>query len=101
MLPHIMRYNLSGNPEKYANIAAFMGKEIEGLSEMKQALVAVEAVQELLETLHIPYHLRDYGIPKQDIPKFVEGGMKFARLFIPNPRDLKEEDVRSIYEGAY
>jgi len=101
MLPHIMRYNLSGNPEKYADIAAFMGKETEGLSAMKRALVAVEAVQELLETLQIPYHLRDYGIPKQDIPKFVEGGMKFARLFILNPRDLKEEDVRSIYEGAY
>jgi len=31
----------------------------------------------------------------------VEGGMKQARLFIPNPRDLTEEDVKSIYESAY
>jgi alcohol dehydrogenase class IV len=101
MLSHIMKYNLSGNPEKYANIAALMGKGMEGLSATKGALLSIEAVQELLETVQIPYHLRDYGISKGDFPKFVEGAMKFARLFVPNPRDLTEEDLRSIYEVAY
>ncbi len=101
MLPHIMKYNLSGNPEKYANIAALMGKGIEGLSATKGALLSIEAVRELLEAVQIPYHLRDYKISKGDFPKFVEGAMKFARLFVPNPRDLTEKDVLSIYEGAY
>jgi 1,3-propanediol dehydrogenase len=96
-----MKYNLSGNPEKYANIAVFMGKEIEGLSATKGALLSIEAVRELLETLQIPYHLRDYEISKGDFPKLVEGAMKFARLFVPNPRDLTEKDVLSIYEEAY
>jgi len=68
---------------------------------VKGALLAIEVVQELLETLQIPYRLRDYGISKKDFPKFVEGAMKFARLFVPNPRDLREEDVLSIYEAAY
>jgi len=101
MLPHVMRYNLAGNPEKYAAIALFMGKDIEGLSDLEAALLAVEAVEELLTTLQIPFHLRDYGIRKEDLPKLVQGAMRFSRLFIPNPRDLKEEDVSSIYEGAY
>ncbi|MGQ9648130.1 MAG: iron-containing alcohol dehydrogenase [Thermodesulfobacteriota bacterium] len=101
MLPHIMKYNLSGNPHKYADIAAFMGKGVEGLFATRGALLAIEAVQELLETVQIPYRLRDYGISKKDFPKFVEGAMKFARLFVPNPRDLTEQDVLSIYEGAY
>jgi 1,3-propanediol dehydrogenase len=101
MLPHVMRYNLPGNPEKYAAIAALMGKEIEGLSSLEAALLSVEAVEELLETLQIPFHLRDYRIPKEDIPKLVEGGMKFPKLFITNPRDLNEGDVRSLYEEAY
>jgi alcohol dehydrogenase class IV len=101
MLPHVMRYNLVGNPEKYAAIALFMGKDIEGLSDLEAAPLAVEAVEELLTTLQIPFHLRDYGIRKEDLPKLVEGGMRFSRLFIPNPRDLNEEDVSSIYEGAY
>jgi alcohol dehydrogenase class IV len=101
MLPHVMKYNLSGSPEKYANIGAFMGRGVEGLSATKGALLAIEAVQELLETVQIPYRLRDYGISKKDFPKLVEGAMRFARLFVPNPRDLTEEDVRSIYEVAY
>jgi alcohol dehydrogenase class IV len=101
MLPHIMKFNLSGNPEKYANVAAFMGKWTEGLPAMKRALLAIEAVQELLEILQIPYRLRDYGISKKDFPKCVEGAMRFARLFVPNPRDLTEEDVLSVYEEAY
>jgi len=101
MLPHVMRYNLPGNPTKFASIAALMGKDIEGLSDREAAELAVEAVEDLLTTVGISYRLRDYGIKESDIPKLVEGGMKFARLFTVNPRDLTEADVRSIYEGAY
>ena len=101
LLPHVMRYNLSGNPEKYAMIASLMGKDVEGLSAVEAAEFSVEAVEDLLATVGISYHLRDYGIPEQAISKLVEGGMKFARLFILNPRDLNEQDVRSVYEEAY
>ena len=48
-----------------------------------------------------PYRFRDYGIPREAIPRLVEGGMKHARLFVINPRDLTEQDVRSVYEEAY
>jgi alcohol dehydrogenase class IV len=101
MLPHVMRFNFPGNPDKYATIAALMGKHVDGLSAPEAALMSVEAVEELLTTLQISFHLRDYRIPEEDIPKLVEGGMKFSRLFITNPRDLNEEGVRSLYEGAY
>ncbi len=101
LLPHVMRYNLSGNPEKYAMIAHLMGKDGEGLSAMEAAEVSVEAVENLLSIVEISYRLRDYGIPKEAIPKLVEGGMKFARLFALNPRDLSEQNVRSVYEEAY
>jgi alcohol dehydrogenase class IV len=101
MLPHVMKYNLTGSPEKYAMIAGLMGKEIDGLSAMEAAELSVEAVEDLLSTVDISWRLRDYGIPKEAFPKLVEGGMRFSRLFIPNPRDLKEEDVRKIYEEAY
>jgi alcohol dehydrogenase class IV len=101
MLPHVMRYNLCGNPEQYGMIASLMEKDVEGLSAMEAAELSVEAVEELLATVKISYRLRDYGVTEKDIPKLVEGGMKFARLFILNPRDLSEKDVRSVYEEAY
>ncbi len=70
-------------------------------SAIEATELSVEAIEDLLSVVKISYHTRDYGILKEAIPKLVEGGMKFARLFIPNPKDLSEQDVRSIYEEAY
>lgn len=100
MLPHIMRYNIPGNPEKYADIAEMMGMDTEGLSLLEAAEMAAEAVVELLESICFPYHIKDYDIPVEDIPRLVDGAMQQARLFVPNPRDLKEADVLTIYQQA-
>ena len=101
MLPHVMRYNLPGSPERYARIAELMGKDIEGYGVLDAADLAVGAILELLETIQVSCQVNDYGIPESDLPKLVAGGMKQARLFVPNPRDLNEEDVVAIYKEAY
>jgi len=101
MLPHIMAFNLIGNPAKFAQIAEAMGEEVEGLSDMEAATLAVDAVKELLDQLKIPIQLRDYDIPQKDIPRLVEGAMKVSRLFVFNPRDLTQEDVEEIYRMAW
>jgi alcohol dehydrogenase class IV len=101
MLPHVMRYNLSGSPEKYAWIAELMGQDTAGYSPMDAAELAVVAIQELLNTVRVSHQIRDYGIPEADLPQLVAGGLKQSRLFVPNPRDLTEEDVAAIYKEAY
>jgi alcohol dehydrogenase class IV len=101
MLPHIMHYNLRGDYEKFARIAEAMGESVTGLSPRDGAWRSVEAVRNLLETIQIPYTLSAYGITGEDLPKLVEGGLKQARLFIPNPRDLSPKDVEMIYSGAF
>jgi alcohol dehydrogenase len=100
MLPHIMKFNLIGNLEKYGRIAEAMGEETLGLNPSDAAKKSVDAVRQLLKTVRISYKLEDYGITKTDLSKLVEGGLKQARLFIPNPRDLSESDVEEIYENA-
>jgi alcohol dehydrogenase class IV len=45
--------------------------------------------------------LPDYGVPAIDIPKLVEAALKQNRFFVPNPRDLGEKEIRSIYEAAF
>lgn len=97
MLPHVMRFNLTGAPVKYAAIASLLGCDTVGLSVDEAAVLSVDAVLHLLEKIDIPVCLTAYGIPEQDIPHLVEGGMKQSRLFATNPRDLSEEDVRGIY----
>jgi alcohol dehydrogenase class IV len=101
MLPHVMRFNLAGSPQKYARMAALMGRSVEHLPPLEAGRQAVEAVKELLAAVRVPFRIADYGIPRSDIPRLVQGAMKQARLFVPNPRDLAEEDVRLIYEEAY
>jgi len=101
MLPHVMSFNLIGNPTRFAEIAEAMGEEVEGLSPMEAAPLAVEAVKELLSHLKIPIQLRDYDISEKDIPKLVEGAMRASHLFMPNPRDLTKEDVEQIYRMAW
>ena len=101
MLPHVMNFNKTGNLRKFAKIAEAMGENVEGLSVYEAADRSIEAVKNLLQAVQIPFRLSQYGISRDDLPKLVEGGMKQARLFVPNPRDLTPEDVRSIYESAF
>lgn len=101
MLPHVMNFNKTGNLRKFAKIAEAMGENVEGLSMYKAAEKSVEAVENLLNAVQIPFRLSQYGISRDDLPKLVEGGMKQARLFIPNPRDVTPEDLKSIYEKAF
>ena len=101
MLPHVMQFNLPGNPDKYTRIAELMGKNIDGLSPLESASLSVEAVLDLEEAITVSWKLKDYDIPKDDLSLLIDGAMKQARLFAPNPRDLKKDDVRSIYQQAF
>lgn len=101
MLPHVMAYNVPGNLEKFARIAEAMGEDVRGLSLHEAARRSVEAVRRLLDTVEVSCRLSDHGIPVEDLPALVEGGMAQSRLFAANPRDLTEPDVRRIYESAF
>lgn len=100
MLPHVMEYNKIGNLVKYARIAKAMGENIEGLTHYGAAERSVNAVKKLLEAIDILFRLTEYGVSKENLGKLVEGAMKQARLFVPNPRNLTEVDVKNIYLKA-
>jgi alcohol dehydrogenase class IV len=101
MLPHVMEFNKTGNLGKFGRIAEAMGESVGGLSPYEAADRSVRAVKNLLASLRIPYRLSQYGIPREHLPKLIEGGMRQARLFVPNPRDVTPEDLESIYEKAF
>ncbi len=101
MLPHVMNFNLPGNPEKYARIADLLGQDTAGLSALEAAPLAVKAVMDLEDAINVSWLLQDYDIDQADLDLLVNGAMQQARLFVPNPRDLDEDDVRSIYREAF
>jgi len=97
MLPHVMKFNLSGNPLKYRRVAELLGENTGGLSDLTGAALSIDAVLELLAAINVSCRLSDYKIGETDLKQLVAGAMRQERLFVPNPRDLTEDDVRSIY----
>ena len=100
LLPHVMHFNLPGNPERYDNVAVLMGKDTSGLSDLEGSYLAVEAVEEILDAVEVSTQLSDYGAKEEDIPGLVEETMNMAAFFDANPRDFNEENVETIYQAA-
>ncbi|NLT21579.1 MAG: iron-containing alcohol dehydrogenase [Syntrophorhabdus sp.] len=101
MLPHVMRFNLTGNLEGYAGIARMMGENIDGLSPYEASEKAVDAVMRLLGAVRISCRLSDYGVQKKKISLLTKEALQQSRFFVPNPKDITEEDIRGIYRDAY
>jgi alcohol dehydrogenase class IV len=100
MLLPVMKFNLLGNMEKFAKIAAFFGEPVARLSTRDAAYKAIEALSALTADLKIPGHLGEFGVKSADIPALAEGVMKVTRLLANNPRKIQLEDARRIYESV-
>ncbi|MBI5118455.1 iron-containing alcohol dehydrogenase [Candidatus Poribacteria bacterium] len=101
LLPHVMRFNLPGNPAGFARVAALMGKDTDGLTTLEAAHLAVEATEDIMEVVGVSTRLRDYGASEEDLQRLTEETAEMAGFFSNNPRDFDEEKTRSIYESAY
>ena len=100
MLPRIMEYNLPGALEKFAVVAEVMGENTEGLSVRDAAMLAVEAVDVLIEDCGIATGLEELGIPEEDFPEMARVAMTVTRPLENNPRKVTLDDAIAIYRTA-
>jgi alcohol dehydrogenase class IV len=100
MLPYVMRFNLSGNAPKFAEIARAFSIPTNGMDTEAAAEKAVETIEKLADDLKVPKHLAEFGIQEQDIPALAEGVMKVTRLLANNPREIELQDAVDIYKQA-
>jgi alcohol dehydrogenase class IV len=102
LLPHVMEYNLIGNLEKYANIAKAMGERIDEISVRDAAYRSVEAMKKLIGDLSLPLTLKECKVEKEDLQTFSETVNRLYKNNINiNPREMRVEDIRQIYENAW
>jgi len=101
LLPYVMEFNLTGNLEKYANIAVALGEHIEGLSGAEAAERSVKAVVQLSKDIGIISRMRDLNIPEDALDDMAAGAMKVTRLLNNNPREITINDAKQIYKNAY
>lgn len=100
LLPHVERYNLISNPQKFADIAEFMGENIEGLSVREAADKAIEAIEQLSKDVGIPATLREMNVKEEDFEKMAELALEDGNA-VSNPIQGRKEDIIEIFKAAY
>lgn len=101
LLPSVMEFNMSGNPDKFAKIAELMGEDITGLSLPEAAAKSVEAIKKLIRDLDLPQRMGDVGITEADLPGLAKEAYETRSfLFGGNTRDVNESDLVYIFRLA-
>jgi alcohol dehydrogenase len=100
MLPHVIRFNVIGNIGRFAQLADPLGINTAGLDEVRIVDRVLEEIDHLIDDLHLPRHLTDFGIKAADIPALAAGALKSTRLLANNPRALTIADAEDIYCAA-
>lgn len=100
LLPHVEEYNIISNPQKFADIAEFMGENIDGLSVREAVNKAIEAIRQLSEDVNIPSSMRELGVKEEDFELMAELALQDGNA-ISNPIQGRKEDIINIFKAAY
>ncbi len=100
LLPHVVRFNSPAMPERYADLARALGAS-DSLSAPDAAAECAPRLEALISACRIPRGLSAHGIPRDAVPRLVEGGLAVTRLLKNNPRPISGADARQIYEAAF
>ncbi|PSQ59439.1 MAG: iron-containing alcohol dehydrogenase [Halobacteriales archaeon SW_9_67_25] len=98
--PAVMEFNREAVPERYRDIAAALGEDVEGLSVDEASRRAVTAVEDLMEELDLPSRLRDVGVAEDDLQTIAEKSMATSEIG-DNPREADADDLLGIARNSY
>lgn len=99
LLPHVERYNLMVNPDKFADIAVALGEDISGLGKMDAAEKAIDAIVRLSKDVGIPQGLAELGVKESDIEPMAEQAMQDGNAGT-NPRVGTVKDIVQLFKNA-
>ena len=100
LLPSVMRFNMSANVKKYAEVALACGVE-PGANDEETAERGVEFITKLSKDCGIPTTLTELGIPETAVDHMAKAAMNVQRLLKNNPRPVTEADAKAIYQSLY
>lgn len=100
LLPVVEEYNIISNPQRFADIAEFMGENIDGLSVMDAAQKAVDAMRRLATDIGIPTSLKEMGVKEEDFELMAENALQDGNAG-SNPRKGTKQDIINLFRKAY
>ena len=100
LLPHVMEFNLSASPGRYADVAVALGCN-RMKDDVETAKQGIEKIKAIMKDCNFPLKLSDVGVTEGSIPIMAKDAMKIQRLLKNNPRLITEEDAVEIYKAAF
>jgi alcohol dehydrogenase class IV len=98
-LSRVLRENRDAVLDKYEILFGTLGYHKEGLSKENCADKFIEAVDELIEKLEIPTHLKSIGIQHKVLPEMVTDALKDPPL-LANPKKFDMDRIKWLLDSV-
>jgi len=99
LLPIVSEFNILARAERFAEIAAAMGENIDGLSVTAAAHVAIDSIKRLSKSVGIPAGLAELGVKEKDF-EVMAGNAKNDACQATNPRLASLKEVVELFRLA-
>jgi alcohol dehydrogenase class IV len=95
LLPEVMKFNIIGNPDKFAEIARIFGENTDLLTVREAAEQSVSAIRQLNKDIGITQTLSDYGVTEEHLDLIVDEAILSGNVPV-NPVKTTKEDLKNI-----
>ena len=99
LLEHVINFNYTAVPERFAVIAQNLGLDTRGLNQKEIRTALFDQIRSLRYQLGISKTLGRVHVKQQDISDLSEKALNDACL-LTNPRKTNKRDIETIYEEA-
>ena len=99
LLEHVVRFNISANPERFKQIGEAIGLDMRGMTEGERAKRITQALTAMRLRIGVTDSLAARGVRSADIPELAVHAVHDACI-VTNPRKAAIGDVEAIYGEA-
>ena len=101
LLPFVMQFNRSANPQAFAQLAEVVGLGSSSMSVEARSQLFIDEVAELFAEIGIPRSLQALGLGEGHENDVAAGALKAERLVKNNPRPLDLAAMLHITQAAF
>jgi alcohol dehydrogenase class IV len=101
LLPFVMQFNRSANPQAFAQLAEVVGLGSASMSVEARSQLFIDEVAELFAEIGIPRSLQALGLGEGHENDVAAGALKAERLVKNNPRPLDLAAMLHITQAAF
>jgi alcohol dehydrogenase class IV len=99
LLQHVIDFNFSEVPERYADIGRAMGLKLDHMSPDEQKSRILQELRGMIKTLGVENSLGRMGLTRQIIAESARKALQDPCM-LTNPRRPNQHDIEGIYERA-